>query len=123
MKVAKEKVWIDEKGNLVPDGHEDAAVLVATKGQTVSDAHVEQYKGVNKFFEDANFDSNAQHVMPKTITSEKPVPQPVYNMTDDHGMKVPDNKETVAEGPKPQNRESLMPKRRTRSAKKKKKGK
>lgn len=120
MKVAKEKVWADDKGNLVPDGHESAAVLVATKGQHVPDAHADQYKGNDKFFVNAVFDSNAQPEMPKTIAPAKAQPQPVYNMTEDHGSEVPDNKETVAEGPKPQNREAAMPKRRTRSAKKKK---
>ena len=108
MKVAKSKVWADAKGNLVEDGHEDSAVLVAMPGQLMPDAQLEQYKGADKFFTDAAFDSDAKHVMPKTIAPAKVEPPPTVKMIEGDGT------------PQPQNREqSAMPKLKKRGKSKK----
>lgn len=52
MKEAKEKVWATQDNRLVEDGHKDAAILVAAKGQLVPDEYVKSYKGGGDFFKD-----------------------------------------------------------------------
>jgi len=52
MKIAKEKVWQDAEGNLVPDGDESASILVAAKGQEMRDSEVAAFKNADKFFVD-----------------------------------------------------------------------
>lgn len=85
MKVAKEKVWVDAKGNLVADGDDSAVSLVARKGQNIPDSEVEKFKNGSKFFSDAVFDGDGKQV----------------EHADDSG-------------PKPKNREAEMPPRKTR---------
>lgn len=54
MKIAKEKVWKTSDGDLVEDGNPKAAVLVAVRGQSVSDIELSRLRGVDKFFAAVN---------------------------------------------------------------------
>ena len=45
------KIWRTKDGkSLVPDGHKDAAILFARKGQDVKEAHVAQFPNAADFF-------------------------------------------------------------------------
>ncbi|MEY2500594.1 MAG: hypothetical protein QOI07_928 [Verrucomicrobiota bacterium] len=48
--IAKEKVWRTHKNELVGDGHEAAAQLVAPKGGEVSSEELAKYKNADDFF-------------------------------------------------------------------------
>ena len=54
MKIAKAKVWKTLDGGLVEDGHEKAAVLVAIKGQSISDVQLLGIQDVDIFFHTVN---------------------------------------------------------------------
>lgn len=51
-KIAKAKVWRTHKNELVEDGHEDAAQLVARRGEQIDESHLKRYKNADKFFVD-----------------------------------------------------------------------
>ena len=52
--VAKEQVWADDDNNLVPDGHEKAARMVARAGQRIALNRVRQHENYREFFNPAN---------------------------------------------------------------------
>lgn len=54
MQVAKAKVWKTADGQLVEDGHEDAAFLFASKGMMIPDHIVTQFDNGGDFFEDVS---------------------------------------------------------------------
>lgn len=68
MKIAKEKVWTDKAGNLVPDGDISAAILVAATGQKVLDSEIEKYESAPFFFDDP---------APALIEDKNPLPVPL----------------------------------------------
>lgn len=48
---ATAKVWRTKDGkSLVPDGHKDAAVLFARRGQDMKESHVAQFPNAVEFF-------------------------------------------------------------------------
>ena len=47
---ALQKVWRDSKGNLVPDGHADACVLVAAADQPIPAKELARYPNAGEFF-------------------------------------------------------------------------
>ena len=47
---ASQKVWQDAAGNLVPDGHENARVLVARQGQSLSHGEIAHFPNAVDFF-------------------------------------------------------------------------
>lgn len=72
MKIAKAKVWKTQSGKLVEDGHNDAAFLVAAKGQLVPDAYVGQFDNGDDFFEDINTHRDHPVNIPATGTDDQP---------------------------------------------------
>lgn len=52
-KFAKQKVYADKNGNLVPEGDPSAAILVAGAGQKVQESAIEKYRNNPKFFVDS----------------------------------------------------------------------
>lgn len=67
MKIAREKVWTDTEGNLVPDGDLSAAILVAAAGQKVQESAIEEYEDAGHFFADP---------APALIENKNPLPDP-----------------------------------------------
>jgi hypothetical protein len=53
-KVATEKVWRTYKNKLVPDGHEEAAQLLARKGEIIQEADLRHYSNTSDFFVDVD---------------------------------------------------------------------
>lgn len=84
MKIAKEKVWLNDKGELVKDGDASAVSLVARAGQQVPDQSVSEFKNAKQFFKDAVFDSDAKLVV-EPVKGESPAPE---NREDDAAKKL-----------------------------------
>lgn len=72
MKMCKEKVWKTADGRLVPDGHKDAAFLVATAGQNFPDKYAEQFDGHEDFFVDVNRELSESNNIPAHGTDSEP---------------------------------------------------
>lgn len=68
MKIAREKVWEDKEGNLVPDGDISAAILVAAASQEVQESAIEEYPNKSDFFSDP---------LPVAIEDQNPLPDPL----------------------------------------------
>lgn len=87
---ALEKVWKSLEGELVKDGHDAAAVLVAVKGQIVSDVVVAGLANVEKFF---------KSVTPPAKSVEK-VAAPAETTTEPAIVETPKAEPKVAKAPK-----------------------
>lgn len=48
---ANQKTWVDEKGNLVPDGHAGACILVAREGQEMNTEDISRFPNSADFFD------------------------------------------------------------------------
>jgi hypothetical protein len=71
-KIALKKVWRTHQNELVEDGHEKAAQLVARRGEVVDHDQIRHLKGTDKFFADTDSKEGEEAARPEK--EEKPKP-------------------------------------------------